>query len=221
MVCKKEAGKKLAVPPMMSPQVIVIVIFPKYVSHQRGHYFRHGHLHIEAEEEAPSQEREAAALNGDIVSESDSDYPDDYILNDTAKVALKKKIAAIRRKCRRDRAKALAEKNFLGRKRSSKLKGIVADFLNIGKTIEDYVQERSVGANAWRRTGVLTFDGNKAVQEKVTYSRIQKHLETVYKRKFGSSALCGSQSAAAISFSVQRCGQGHISSREKRVSITI
>lgn len=75
---------------MMSPQVIVIVIFPKYVSHQRGHYFRHGHLHIEAEEEAPSQEREAAALNGDIVSESDSDYPDDYILNDTAKVAIKR-----------------------------------------------------------------------------------------------------------------------------------
>ena len=28
--------------------------------------------------------------------------------------------------------------------------------------VELYVQERSVGADAWRRTGILTFDGNKA-----------------------------------------------------------
>ena len=46
------------------------------------------------------------------------------------------------------------------------------------------MQERSVGANAWRRIGVLTFNGNNRVKEKVTYARIRKHLESVYKCKF-------------------------------------
>lgn len=56
---------------------------------------------------------------------------------------------------------------------------------NIGKEIEQFVKDRSVAADAWRCTGVLTFDGNKEVKEKVTFDRIYKHLETTYQRKFG------------------------------------
>ena len=41
-----------------------------------------------------------------------------------------------------------------------------------------------MGADAWRRTGVLTFDGRKGVKEKVTFSRIKKHLEQLYNRSF-------------------------------------
>ena len=48
------------------------------------------------------QKREAAAINGDVVSESESDNPDDYIGNDQKKALLKKKIRAI---LRRDRMK--------------------------------------------------------------------------------------------------------------------
>ena len=46
------------------------------------------------------------------------------------------------------------------------------------------MQERNIGADAWRRTGVLTFDGNCHVKEKVTFKRIQDHLQEVYQRKF-------------------------------------
>ena len=113
--------------------------------------------------------REAAALYGDIVSESDSDNPDDYLPGGEATVVLKK-IAAIRRKCHRDRTKAVAQKKLLGEKRNKKTKEILAKFPNIGKEIGHFVEERSVGADAWRRTGVFTFDGNKQVKEKVTYS---------------------------------------------------
>ena len=152
---------------------------------------RHSHaayLLIE-EEEVPVQLREAAALNGDIVSESDSDYPDDYTgisapSSERAKALIKKKVAAIRRKNRRERTKLMSEKRFLLRKRSKKLKGILHDHPNIGKVMEEFVEQRSIGADAWRRTGVLTFDGNKSVQEKVTYRRIQEHLQAVFKRKF-------------------------------------
>lgn len=124
--------------------------------------------HQISDELMPQQEREAACVNDFIVSESDSDHPDDEM-----KIALKKKIDAIRRKCRRDRAKALADKRFLSRKIGRKVRGIIHDLPDIGQTIEEFVKERSVGADAWRRTRVLTFDGNKAVKEKV---RIQAHL---------------------------------------------
>ena len=53
------------------------------------------------------------------------------------------------------------------------MNGILVAFPDIGETIEEYVQERSIGADAWRRTGVFTFDGNSTVKEKVTYSRIK------------------------------------------------
>ena len=50
------------------------------------------------------------------------------------------------------------------------------------------MQDRNVGADAWRRTGVLTFDGNVNLKEKVTYERIRCHLVEVFQRpiSFGS-----------------------------------
>ena len=36
----------------------------------------------------------------------------------------------------------------------------------------------------WRRTGVLTFDGNTKLKSKVTYKKIQCHPEKVFARKF-------------------------------------
>ena len=40
---------------------------------------------------------------------------------------------------------------------------------DIGKTIENFVSAANVGADQWRRTGVLTFDGNRRLSNKVTY----------------------------------------------------
>ena len=43
-----------------------------------------------------------------------------------------------------------------------------------------------MGADTWRRTGVLTFDGNANLKDtcNITYTKIQKHLEEVYGRHF-------------------------------------
>ena len=46
------------------------------------------------------------------------------------------------------------------------------------------MQECNVGADAWRRTGILTFDGNIKVKKKATYTRIKEHLEMKYGRPF-------------------------------------
>ena len=55
---------------------------------------------------------------------------------------------------------------------------------NIGKVIENYVEDHSVGANAWRRTGVLTFDGNVHLKQKVTFKRIQNILKILTRENF-------------------------------------
>ena len=60
--------------------------------------------------------------------------------------------------------------------------GVLKECPNIRKEIEAFVSERNVGADAWR-TGVLTFDGNQKVKEKVTYEHIRKHLQEVYRKK--------------------------------------
>lgn len=46
--------------------------------------------------------------------------------------------------------------------------------------MEEFVESKRVGADAWRRTGLLTFDGNRKSGKKVTYSRINEHLEQKY-----------------------------------------
>ena len=132
----------------------------------------------------PGIQQAEAVDRGEIVSESDSSNPDDCLQMKVTEW-VKKRIKAIHRNKRRQVEKAVAERRLLRRKRSSKLfKGIIHVYLNIGKVMEEYVEQRSVGADAWRRTGVLTFDGKKEVKEKVTFERIQEHLQNVYKRKF-------------------------------------
>ena len=60
---------------------------------------------------------------------------------------------------------------------------LLVEFLDIGKEIKCFVEEQSVGAVSWRRTGVYTFDGNKPIRQKVTYQQIREHLQSVYKCK--------------------------------------
>ena len=53
----------------------------------------------------------------------------------------------------------------------TRLKTVVDRFQDIGQAIETFVPESNVGADAWRRTGVLTFDGNLRIKQKVTYGK--------------------------------------------------
>ena len=80
-------------------------------------------------------------------------------------------------------AKTIAENCFLSRKISKRTSKILKECPDVGKVIEAYVQDRNVGADAWR-TGVLTFDGNLKLKEKATYEGIRQHLRSVYGRKF-------------------------------------
>ena len=137
----------------------------------------------------PRDDREAAAFNGEVVSDIDSEDPEDYVHLENlhsklGQAVIMKRRKAIRRRARYLRVKEITEQNYLGRRTSSSVRGILKQYPDIGKEIEDFVQQCNVGADQWRRTGVLTFDGNTRVKQKVTYGRIREHLQAKYKRKF-------------------------------------
>lgn len=129
-----------------------------------------------------------------------------------------KRNRAIRQRACRLRAKMVAERNFLARKRSRRVHGILKDCPDIGEIIEAFVQEGNVGADAWRRTGVLTFDGNTRVKQKVTYSRIREHLQSHYKRHFAYGSvvqLCVARNKRRRS-AVRYKGVAHVTCRRAR-----
>ena len=141
--------------------------------------------------EGYEQDRIARGVNGEIVSESESDDPEEYTrvtdpLSDKGKSLIVKKRAAIQRRAQRLKAPAIAQRNLLRRKSSKRVSTILTTCPNIGNTIESFVKDHNVGADAWRLTGLLTFDGNVNVnvKEKVTYEKIRQHLQKVYQRKF-------------------------------------
>lgn len=85
---------------------------------------------------------------------------------------------------------------------------MLSECKDIGKVIESFVSEHNVGADAWRHTGVLTFDGNTRLRQKVTYEHIRQHLQDVYKRHFSYGTvvqLCVARNRRHLS---SQCYQG-------------
>ena len=127
-------------------------------------------------------------MNGDIASDSESDNAENYIgitslASEEAKAMIAKKRKSCVRRAYRLQVNTIAAKRFLSRKISKTINSIEKRFPDIGETIESYVSGCNAGADSWRRTGVLTFDGNLKIKEKATYERIQQHLQEKYAQK--------------------------------------
>jgi len=137
--------------------------------------------------DAYESERIARAINGEIVTDSEADVsPEELVgLNDIngekGKFIIQKQRASIKSKIegKNDRRREVSCSQI-----SKRVSKIQQECPAVGKTIEDFVSAGSVGADQWRRTGVLTFDGNLKIGKKVTYQKIQQHLEEVYNRHF-------------------------------------
>ena len=164
-----------------------------------------GQLHLfnldEREELIIEQSRQAFLLARRL-DENNSDADDEAVLSEAeemevdwgnihdplqkeAQSAIIQKIRNLRLGAKRKAAKKIAEERFLRRRRGKNVSKILKECPDIGQTTENYVKSAGAGADSWRRTGVLTFDGNRKVQKKPTFSRIKEHLEMVYNRKFG------------------------------------
>ena len=102
-------------------------------------------------------------LSGNTVTDSESDDPDLYHRN--KELAVKKKVESLERSASRRKAKRIVGRKFLKRSYSKWANSILEKYPDIGQSIEEYVQSCNVGADMWRRTGVLTFDGNTRVKK--------------------------------------------------------
>lgn len=131
----------------------------------------------------------------EIMSDSDSSEAEIWAmgvnspLDDGGRLLIKKRRAAIKRNSVRQIKKRLAEKRLMKR-RSKRVGTISSECPGIGAEIEDFVKQCGVGTDAWRRTGTLTFDGNRKVQKKATFRRIQQHLEDKYHGSISSALSC-------------------------------
>lgn len=125
---------------------------------------------------------------GIVVSESESSDQEIWnqgissVLGESGREMVRKRREAIHRKAVREAKRKVMEQRFLKRKRSKKVSRILTEVPEIGKEIENFVMECGAGADAWRRTGVITFDGNRKVQ-KPTFKRVKEHLERKFKMK--------------------------------------
>ncbi len=128
-----------------------------------------------AESDAYEDGRIARSVIGEIVTDSESDNTMSIymITSEKGKLLVKKRRARNQRRIRRMKAKAIAEERFLSRKVCKRVCKTLQECPDVGKTIKDFVIAGNVGAEQWRRTGVLTFDGNTKLPMKVTYGRSQ------------------------------------------------
>lgn len=93
---------------------------------------------------------------------------------------IKKQRRIIQTRAKRRKAKEHTQACLLKRKIPKRISSILKVFPNIGSDIEQYVRSRRCGADAWRRTGVTTFDGHRKRWPNVSFERIQDHLRKTY-----------------------------------------
>ena len=99
--------------------------------------------------------REVRAINDEIVTDSESDDPSQYIslqdvLSPTGLELMKMHQKTIQWRAQRSKVKAVVEQKVLSRKHSQKVRRILAKHPDIGQKIEEFVKDRGVGADAWR-----------------------------------------------------------------------
>lgn len=97
------------------------------------------------------EDRTARSINGEVVTESETESESESIpatdkltisSSSCSQLALViKKLASVKRRARRLKAKVLAERRLLSRKMSKRTSKIVNDFPNIGEVIEEYVKD--------------------------------------------------------------------------------
>lgn len=116
-------------------------------------------------------------------SESSSDSSDDEIELENKKT-ISKKLNRIKDSARKRAKEEIEFNRFMRKKVTPSTKTIIKTYPNIGKVIENFVEECDIGADKWRRTGVYTFSGDIKNTKRVTFGRIQEKLKEHFGREF-------------------------------------
>ncbi len=119
------------------------------------------------------QRKQRDISEGMIVSDSESSEEEGYswtpgkdLLGQNRRALLIKKRAAMKRNAVHEIKKKVAERRPPKRRCSKRVSKVLKDCPGIGETIEEFVRNCGVGADAWWPTGILTFDGNRKLEKK-------------------------------------------------------
>ena len=122
-----------------------------------------------------------------MLTESESNNPDDWVKLKTKtiqslelKAKIQKQTEIMKKFRKRLVAKEVARRCLLKRKVPNRVSRTLLKLPDIARDKESFARENRVGADSWRRTGVLTFSGNVKRGPKVPYMRIKEHLEKKY-----------------------------------------
>ena len=88
-------------------------------------------------------------------------------------------VKRIVRKWKRRNEVMLAKSRLLRRKSTKQKRNILERHPEIGEVMEKYAEACDVGADRWRRTGLLTFGGDQKKEKRLT-AGVQEYLKTYY-----------------------------------------
>ena len=146
-----------------------------YEEKKKVEFSRQAYLEYERQKELHDESR---------IIDDDLGNPDD-LLTQSIEVQVKKQQRLLKRQTKIILVSNKVERRLLKRKLPKAVSRVLRKFPNIGRDVEESVSSRKVGDNAWRRTGVLKFDGNAKTGPRVTFKRIQEHLQQKYNTKLG------------------------------------
>ena len=105
----------------------------------------------------------------------------------------------------------IAEMRLVKRKKFTKANEISKRHPDIGQVIEERAKQCDIGADKWRRTGVMTFSGDSRQEQRLTYIKLQKYLEAYYKERISVGTvvqLCAVKNKETlVQQKVQSCGK--------------
>lgn len=101
---------------------------------------------IDKEIRLPVDQKNADAFNGMIVSDSEVEDPEEYLEKnkERLKIIVARRREAIKRRGRYLKVKKLAEQKFLARRQCKRTDSIIHRYPDIGKVIEDFVEQRNI-----------------------------------------------------------------------------
>ena len=118
-------------------------------------------------------------------SEETSDEDDNCSVHSSMdEETVKRKLKLIKDKGkRRAQAEIALNELYLRKKPIENVNSVERRHPDIGEVMENIVKAADVGADKWRRTGVYTFTGNRKIEKRMTYKRLQQKLIAHYGEK--------------------------------------
>ena len=154
-------------------------------------------MRVEVSRQAFLEVQRRRSLDGPEI-EADSDNDEDQhwegveitdVLGEETLRKIQSERLRIKWRAERKMAEEIAKTCILKRRIPPSASRLQKKFPTIGKDMEEFVGSKKVGADAWRRTGLLTFDGERRRGKKVTYKSTQAHLEEKYGTKIGYGSI--------------------------------